>query len=105
MLCLDDPENSDPSKDVAIAVRTKKLVPGTSNLDRTTGWGAETVKQTTLGAAGIVIMTDIPITTADLGTGVAAGDWLMVRLRRVGSNANDNHRGNALVIGVEVRDT
>jgi hypothetical protein len=104
LFVADDPNNPDPGKVARFTVTVKKLAGGTDVLDET-GMGTETAGTITLPAtAGIVQSGAIAIVVANLD-GVAAGDWVLIRVRRTGTNSADTHRGRVVLLAVDVRDT
>jgi hypothetical protein len=101
---VDDPSNADPGKVYRLGVTVKKLASGTDNLTQT-GAGTEATADVTADAtSGELILTNVAVTTANADS-PAAGDLVLVRIRRIGSHANDTHTGVPLLLGVSVRDT
>ena len=104
VLLVDDPNNSDPGKVARFGVTVKKLASGTDDLTQT-GAGTETAGNATMNAtSGVVTALSLAVTTANADS-PSAGDLLLVRIRRIGSNAADTHRGVPLVLQVTVSDT
>lgn len=104
LLLVDDPSNSDPGKVVRLGVTVKKLASTTDDLT-STGVGTETVGTATMNAtSGVVTALSLAVTTANADA-PSAGDLLLVRIRRTGTNASDTHKGVVLVAQVTVSDT
>lgn len=60
-----------------------------------------TVDVTVPGTAGFIDQASITLTSND---SVAAGDYVRIRIRRVGSNGADTATGDAYFLGAELRD-
>jgi len=60
-----------------------------------------TADVTVPGTAGFIDQASITLTNQD---SVAAGDYIRIRIRRVGSNGADTATGDALMLGAELRD-
>jgi hypothetical protein len=91
LMVADDVNNADPGKVARFAVTVKKLATGTDVI-------------TLPATAGVVLVGSVAIVAANLD-GAAAGDWVLLRVRRLGTSANDTHRGRVVLLGVEMRDT
>jgi hypothetical protein len=104
LMVADDVNNADPGKIARFAVTVKKLASGT-DVVTVAGAGTETTVDLTLPAtAGVVLSGTVAIVTANLD-GALAGDWVLLRVRRLGTAAADTHRGRVVLLGVEMRDT
>lgn len=104
LLLVDDPNNSDPGRVARFGVTVKKITGGTDDLTAT-GAGTETAGNATMNAtAGVTTALSLAVTTANADS-LAAGDLILVRIRRIASNAADTHRGVVLVTQVTVSDT
>lgn len=104
LLLVDDPNNTDAGKVVRIGISGKLLVSGTDDLT-TTGFSAETATNITMAStSGVVTLSSVAIANAALDT-PAASAHMLIRIRRIGSNAGDTHQGKVLLLGVSVRDT
>jgi hypothetical protein len=115
LLFADDPLNPDPGKVARFGVTCGEFAGTTYIPIDPTATGADVGTETTsdvdlppdtnrptLGKGRNV---SVAITTANLGASVAAGDWVRLRLRRIGTHANDTHRGRVVFLGGDVRDT
>jgi hypothetical protein len=60
-----------------------------------------TVDVTVPGTAGHLDQASVTLTNND---SIAVGDYVRIRVRRVGSNAADTATGDALFLGMELRD-
>lgn len=104
VMIAEDANNIGVAKAVRMAITVKKLAGGTDVISAA-GAGTETGGTLTLpSTAGVVLTGTITIVIAN-ADGVAAGDWVMIRVRRLGTNAADTHRGRVVLLGVDVRDT
>jgi len=80
-------------------------VSGTSDLTSTSAATEVGVSITMPSTAGVVILTDTAIANAALPASLAAGDRILVTIRRIGSNAADTHSGRVILGNVTVSDT
>lgn len=104
LMVADDVNNPDPGKVARFAITVKTLASGTDSITAT-GGGTETAADLTLpSTAGVVLTGSIAIVTANMD-GAAAGSWVLIRVRRLGTHANDTHRGRVVLLGVDMRDT
>lgn len=104
LLLVDDPNNSDAGKVARFGVTVKKIASGTDDLTAT-GAGTETAGNATMpSTAGVGVVLSLAVTTANADA-PSAGDLLLVRIRRIASNAADTHKGVVLVAQVTVSDT
>lgn len=104
ILLVDEPNNSDPGKVVRLGVTVKKIASGTDDLTQT-GAGTEGAVNVTMpSTSGVAIVGSVAITTSNADS-PSAGDLLLVRVRRIGSNAADTHKGVVCVAQVTVSDT
>lgn len=99
----DDGKTADDlGKGVVVGVTPKKLASNTDTLAIGTGAAAEATGTATLNASsGIVQVVSIAILNAALD-GLAAGDFMLLRIRRIGSNAADTALGTAVLLGVDI---
>jgi len=100
----------DPGKVIRLGLTTKRLAAGnTLSMDGTAGAGGLAAEQTsdvtTQSTAGNLTVATFAIATANLPTSLAVGDLLGVRLRRVGSHANDTFQGSATIVYWGVKNT
>ena len=58
---------------------------------------------TAASAAGKPVVVTISLPAADLNS-LAAGSWCLVRIRRLGANASDNHQGQVVLLAIESYD-
>jgi len=104
LLVADDTNNPGPGLIARFGISVKKLTSGTDSLN-TTGFGTEATVDLTLPATpGIVLIGAAAILVAAMD-GAAASDWVMIRVRRLGTAVQDTHRGRVVLLGVDVRDT
>lgn len=104
LMVADDVNNSDPGKVARFAITVKTLATGTDTVT-TAGGGTETAVDLTLpSTAGVVLVGSVAIVAANMDS-AAAGSWVLIRVRRIGTHANDTHRGRVVLLGVEMRDT
>jgi|GEM_PF-6451429 len=104
LMVAEDVRNADPGKVARFAVTVKKLATGTDVIDAD-GGGTETAADLILpSTSGVVLTGSIAIVVANMDS-AAAGDWVLIRVRRLGTHANDTHKGTVVLLGVDVRDT
>jgi hypothetical protein len=104
LMLADDVNNPDPGKVVRMAVTYKKLATGTDVLD-VSGAGTETTVDVTMPAtAGVIVTAAVAIVVANMD-GIAASDWCLTRVRRIGTAAQDTHRGRVVLLNMDARDT
>ena len=104
LLLVDDPNNSSVGKVAKFGVTAKKLASTTDDLTQT-GAGTENTGTATMNAtSGIVTALSIALTTANADS-PSAGDLVLIRVRRLGTDAADTHTGVVLVVGLTVSDT
>lgn len=83
---------------IVVGLTAKKLVGGTDTTDVATAGGAEQTSTITLSTtSGVVTVADFAVANANLDA-AGAGDNLLVRLRRIGSNAADTFQGRAILL-------
>jgi hypothetical protein len=101
LVCTDDGKNANDLGLVAVlGVTVKKLVSGTDTFDVTASGGAEVTANVTLAATtNVATILTISVPTASLDS-AAAGDTIVVRFRRVGSNASDTLKGRVVVASI-----
>lgn len=104
LMLADDVNNPDPGKVARFAVTFKKLATGTDVID-TSGAGTETAVDVTMpSTAGVVVTAAVAIVVGNMD-GLAASDWCLTRVRRIGTHANDTHRGRVVLLNMDCRDT
>jgi hypothetical protein len=105
-MIVDDGVNSaDLGKVVRLGITVKKLVGGTDDGDLDSGAATEATADVTLDATtGQVVIGSIAIANAALDS-VGAGDAFAVRLRRIGTHANDTCQGRVVLLGLQVKNT
>jgi hypothetical protein len=54
--------------------------------------------------AGVIVTAAVAIVVANMD-GIAASDWCLTRVRRIGTAAQDTHRGRVVLLNMDVRDT
>lgn len=102
---VEDSANADPGRVVRLGITIKVLASGTDTYDITTGAATEVTADVTMDAtSGEVVLTNTAITAANADS-IAAGSRALIAIRRVGSHANDTHRGRVILTGVTIRDT
>lgn len=104
---VEDPNtaNTDVGKVVRLGITVKVLASGSDTYDITTGAATEVTADVTMDAtAGEVTLTNTAITAANADS-IAAGSRALIAIRRIGSHANDTHRGRVILTSVTVRDT
>lgn len=90
---------------VRLGVTVKRLVSGTDNTDLDSGAATEATVDITLDAtSGEVKSGTVAIANAALDS-IAAGDHFALRVRRIGSHANDTANGRAILLSVGVKNT
>ncbi len=105
MITDDGVDADDLGKVVRLGVTVKRLVSGTDNTDLDSGASAEATVDITLDAtSGEVKSGTAAIANAALDS-IAAGDVFAVRVRRIGSHANDTCKGRAILLVVGVKNT
>jgi hypothetical protein len=101
---VDDPNNASVGLVYRLGISGARLISGTTNVGSVT-LGTETTADVTAAAtSGIITVTSMAITKANLNT-VAASDEVLLYIRRIGTHANDTHTGEVLVLDVTVTDT
>ena len=113
LLVADDPNNPDPGKVAVFGINIAVLGSAslyTASLATNTALGTEHTATVTIPAdtarptTGKTAEFSNAITVANMG-GAAAGSWVMIRVRRLGANASDTHRGRVVLLGGDLRDT
>lgn len=89
---------------VVIEVQVKKIVSGTDDETETGTGTAEKATVTMNATTGIVTVGSIAVTTAQADN-IAAGSWVLVQLRRIGSDAADTHPHSVILLGLTIKDT
>lgn len=101
---VDDALNPDVGKVVRLGVSVKRLVSGTDTLD-SSGFGTEQTGNVTLDATlGELVAASVAIANAAADS-IATGDFALLRIRRIGSNAADTHKGRPLLVAFAIFDT
>jgi hypothetical protein len=104
--CLQDVPDfaADVGKVVRLGVTFKRLADGeTTDID--TAAATEQTKDITLDAtAGKVDVATLAVAAANLDSAVV-GDRVAVRVRRIGSHANDTAQGSIVLLGIGVANT
>lgn len=94
----DGADPNDLGKAVVVAAAVKLLTSGTDTLDMTAAAGAEQKATLTLSATkGVVTIGTVTIPTANLD-GAAAGNHVLIQLRRIGSDAADTCNGRVILL-------
>ncbi len=95
---------ADVGKVVRLGVTAKRLADGeTTDID--TAAATEQTKDITLDAtAGKVDVSTLAIANANLDS-AAVGDRIALRVRRIGSHANDTAAGSVVLLGIGVANT
>lgn len=102
---VEDAANGDPGRVVRLGITIKVLASGTDTYDLATGAATEVTADVTMDAtSGEVVLTSTAITAANADN-IAAGARALIAIRRIGSHANDTHRGRVILTSVTVRDT
>ena len=103
---VDDGTNSDDlGKVVRLGITVKKLVSGSDTADLDTAAATESTVDVTLDAtSGEITVGSKAIANAALDS-VGAGDTAMLRIRRLGTNANDTCKGRIILLGVAIKNT
>lgn len=97
--------NTDAGRVVRLGITVKKIATGADSYDITSGAATEVTADVTMDAtSGEVVLTSTAITAANADS-IAAGDRALIAIRRIGSHANDTHRGRVILMGVTIRDT
>ena len=102
---VDDGTNSaDLGKVVRFGVTFKRLIDGES-VDMDAGAATEqTVDVTLESTSGNVTVNTLAIANANLDS-LASGEAVMMRVRRIGTHANDTCNGRAVLLGVAIKNT
>lgn len=101
----DDPNNADPGDTVKLGITVKRLVSGTDNLTLASAAAEQAFTQAMPAVSGKVQTKACAIANANLPASLAAGDLVLVRIRRLGSDAADTYAGVVLLLGVSILDT
>lgn len=89
---------------VRLGIQVKKLTGGTDDFSSTGAGTEQGFDATMAGAFGILNVASCAVAAANLD-GAVAGSRLLVVVRRIGTHANDTHRGAVGLTGITVRDT
>lgn len=99
LVVIDDGKEAfDLGKVAVLGVAVKVLDDNTDSLDAAVGGGTEVTGNATLAAtSGVVRVVTVSVPNASLD-GAAAGDTILVRIRRVANNASDTLNGRVLLL-------
>lgn len=101
----DGADSDDLGKVVRLGVTVKLLATGADTLVVTTAGSAEATVDVTLDAtSGEIVLAALAIANAALDS-VGVGNTALVRIRRIGSHANDTCKGTAILTHVYIRNT
>lgn len=101
----DGADAADLGKVVRLGVTVKKLASGSDSLAIGTGAGTEQTVDVMLDAtSGEITLGALAIANANLDS-AGAGDTALVRVRRIGTHANDTCQGTALLTHVAIKNT
>lgn len=101
----DGTDATDPGLAVRIGITVKKLNTGTATTDITVGAGTEQLKTSTLiSTAGQILQDSLAIANANLNS-AAVGDQILVRFRRLGTDAADTMLNAPLLFNIYVKNT
>jgi hypothetical protein len=110
LLLADDPNNADPGRVAVLGVTVGLITSGTSTFDEDPATGplagsTEATGTITLaGAPGVLRTLAIAVPVASM-PGVGSSKWCLIRIRRLGLDARDAHRGRVVLLGVDIRNT
>lgn len=102
-LC-DDPNNPDPGAAVVIGVTIVPLVSGTGTVNDPAQTQEVTATVTLNATEGVITTASIALANSHLAS-LAAGNYFMLRIRRVATNSADTHTGCAILLNASVKDT
>jgi hypothetical protein len=98
--------DGDPGRVVALGITHKRLVSGTDDLDADTAGSTEKEFTVTTDATqGQVVLLDAAFVAAEADGSYAAGDRVLVKVRRKASDADNTHRGTVLIGPIGVRES
>lgn len=105
-IVTDDGTNSDDlGKVVRLGITVKRLVSGSDTFDVDTNAATEATVDVTLDAtSGEHVQGSCAIANAALDS-VVVGNMAVVRIRRIGTHANDTCNGRALLAGLYIKNT
>lgn len=103
---LDDgADSNDLGKVVRLGVTVKKLATGADTLDIATSAATEQTVDVTLDSnSGEIVLAALAIANAALDS-AGAGDTFEIRVRRLGTHANDTCMGTAVLTHLYIRNT
>src|SRR6185503_17539715 len=106
LLLADDPNNASAGKVCKFGVTVSPLTSDTSTLDDTTlasstEDSASITMPSTANAVHVATITQVVAHENSL----AAGNWALVRIRRLGSNSAETHTGTVVLLGVHAYNT
>lgn len=108
LLGVDDNNNTPPGGTVKMGVNIALLGGSSYNTADTTNVGTEatgTLALPTTFGSGKTADLSIAQTAANVGTGVAADKYCVVRVRRLGTDSSDTYTGHVVLLGVTILDT
>ena len=101
---VDDPGNPGAGLGVVIGATAKRIT-GSGDFTQTSASTEVTATVTMPATSGQMVTGTIAITKAAISASLAAGDTIIVLIRRIGTNASDTHTGRVLLTGLTVQDT
>lgn len=109
-LLIDDPLAPDPGMVVVLEVTYGPITAGTTTPDESAvtglfvGTTADLATVTMPTPSGTFALGTIATAVAHAG-GLAAGGWMVVRVKRKGTSGSDTHRGRIILGAFDVRNT
>jgi hypothetical protein len=101
----DDGDPANLGKVAVFGITVKKIASGADSFDISVNAGTEQTVSLTLNAtSGVAVLGSLAIANANLDS-AGAGDAILIRVRRTGSNASDTAPGNVLIGPVYVSNT
>jgi hypothetical protein len=104
VVLADDPNNPGAGLAVKIGVTIVPVLTTAGVLSVPATTNEVTATATINATEGVVTITPVAVANNKL-TSLAAGNWALVHLRRLGSDAADTHPGRVLIAGVSIKDT
>lgn len=104
LMVADDINNPSVGKVAVFAITYKLLTSATDVIDWSTAGTETTVSITMPSTAGVIKTGAIAVVVANMDS-VAASAWVAIRIRRLGTNSADTHRGRVVLLEVDIRDT
>jgi hypothetical protein len=100
----DGADAADLGKVVRFGITPKRLIDA-ETVDVDTGAATEVTVDVTLeSTAGNITVNTVAIANAALDS-LASGEAMLLRIRRIGSHANDTCQGRAIVLGASIKNT